>query len=192
MTQTMMMADESGETPIPAERTQEQEIRDDVVFLAREFLTWLVFFAETEGGEFEGRGEVAPFTVGFTGRLTLRTPAGLVTDMTLKGPSPAGSADLRYALAGGLAVKEAELRLEQGEQVWTFGLAAEHFDLKRLKLPALLGEDGDDPGLERVALLRQLDAALLLAFERFLDVRTGERWGSEVVPAIRAWLTEGT
>lgn len=124
--------------------------------------------------------------------MILRTPAGLVTDMTLKGPSPVGSADLRYALAGGLAVKEAELRLEQGDQVWTFALAAEHFDLKRVKIPGLLADEGDDPGLERVALLRQLDAAVRFAFERFLDVRTGERWGAEVVPAIRAWLTEGT
>ena len=185
-------SEESGETPVSAEAAAEREVRDDVTFLAREFLTWLVFLAETAGGEFAGDDAVPAFTIAFAGRVTLRTPAGLVTDMTLKGPSPVGSADLRYALAGGLAVKEAELRLEQGERLYTFGLAAEHFDLKRVKLPALLDEDADDPSFERVALLTRLDDALRFAFERFLVVRTAPAWGAEVVPAIRAWLSEGT
>lgn len=182
----------SGETEVSSAEQAEREVKDDLVFLAREFLTWLVHHAETAGGAFGGSDEVPPFTIAFGGRVTLRTPAGLVTDMVIKGPSPVGSADLRYALAGGLAVKEAELRLEQGERVYTFGLAAEHFDLKRVKLPALLDEESDDPAEERLALLGALEAALRTAFADFLAVRLKPAWGRTVVPAIRAWLDEGT
>lgn len=182
----------SGETEVSSAEQAEREVKDDLVFLAREFLTWLVHHAETEGGAFAGDDEVPAFTIAFGGRVTLRTPAGLVTDMVIKGPSPVGSADLRYALAGGLAVKEADLRLEQGERVYNFGLAAEHFDLKRVKLPALLDEESDDPAEERLALLGALEAALRSAFATFLAVRLKPAWQKAVVPAIRAWLDEGT
>jgi hypothetical protein len=157
------LADEiaaSGETGISKEEAAEREQREDLMFLAREFLTWLVHHAEVDGGEFKGDDEVAPFSILFGGKLTLRSPAGLVTDMVLKGPAPVGSPDLRYALAGGLAVKEADLRLEQEERVWTFGLAAEHFDLKRVKLPELLSEGDEERVDERMMLLAQLDAAV--------------------------------
>ena len=182
----------SGETPLSAEEAAEREQRDDLLFLAREFLTWLVFHAETGGGTFEGDDDVAPFTVAFGGKLTLRTPAGMVTDMVLKGPSPVGSPDLRYALAGGLSVKEADLRLEQDERAWSFALAAEHFDLKRVKLPELLTEEDDDRGDERVALIGALDAALRSAFGAFMALRVKPAWTKQVVPSLRAWLAAGT
>jgi len=192
--QTEIGIDEEGESgqSADAEELGEREVRADLMFLAREFLTWLVFFAETEGGEFAGANEVGPFTISFASRVTLRTPAGIVTDMVMAGPAPVGSADLRYVLAGGMAVKEADLRLEQGEKVWTFGLSAECFDLKRVQLPALLDEESDDSSDERVALLVQLDEAIRVAFEHFLGLRTGPAWTSDVVPAIRAWLDAGT
>src|SRR5262249_37326891 len=100
--------------------------------------------------------------------------------------------DLRYALAGGLAVKEADLRLEIDERVFTFGLAAEHFDLKRVKLPELLSEGDEERADERMTLLAQLDAALKSAFAHFLELRAKPAWTKTVVPAIRAWLDEGT
>src|SRR5262245_27098337 len=105
---------DSGETPISAEEAEARALREDHLFLAREFLTWLVYHAEVDGGSFPGDDETDPFSIAFGGKLTLRSATGAVTDVVMKGPSPVGSADLRYALAGGLSVKEAELRLEQG------------------------------------------------------------------------------
>ena len=187
----------SGETPSEAR----EEALDELAYLAREFLTWLVFHADVDGGEFAGAGEVRAFNIQFGGRLTLRTMAGLVTDMTVKGSSPAISPDLRYALAGGLAVKEADLRLvfldsqreEDGEErVYLFGLAADGFDLKRVKVPALLTEEEDDRADERLALLGELDAALEHAFAHFVTLRTKPTWSRIVVPALRDWLSDGT
>lgn len=179
----------SGETPSEAR----EDALDELSFLAREFLTWLVYHADVEGGGFDG-GELGPFTIQFGGKLTLRTSAGFVTDMTVKGSSPAISPDLRYALAGGLAVKEAELRLvrdEDEERVYTLALAADGFDLKRVKIPALLTEEEDDRADERLTLLEELDASIQHAYAHFVLLRCRPAWKKTVVPALRAWLEGG-
>jgi len=186
----------SGETPT----TERDEALDELGFLAREFLTWLVYHADVEGGGYAGAGDVGAFNIQFGGRLSLRTTTGFVTDMTVKGSSPGISPDLRYALAGGLAVKEAELRLvlegatgpEGEERAYVFGLAADGFDLKRVKIPALLTEEEDDRADERVALLGELDAALQHAYGHFVALRCTPSWKRTVVPALRSWLGEGT
>ena len=190
---------ESGETPMDDLRAAERADREDHAFLAREFLTWLAYHAESAGGQFKGGGDagVEPFTIVFGGKLTLRTLAGQVTDVVLKGASPALSADLRYALAGGLSVKEAELRLDQGDRSYTLALAAEHFDLKRVKLPAALSEEEGEVAEEtrvddRLDLLAGLEASLRHAFGHFLALRARPAWSRDVVPAIRAWLEAGT
>lgn len=182
----------SGET----ETEVREETLDDLAYLAREFLTWLVFHADEGDGQFAGAGDVRPFAVQFGGKLTLRTTVGLVTDMSVKGSSPAISPDLRYALAGGLAVREADLRLvfdgDDDERAYAFALAADGFDLKRVKIPALLTEEEDDRADERLALLGELDAALQHAYTHFVQLRSRPTWKRSVVPAMKAWLSEGT
>ncbi|MSP63978.1 MAG: hypothetical protein EXR72_27280 [Myxococcales bacterium] len=182
----------SGETPVDAAREAERADHEELRFLGREFLTWLVYHADAEGGGFAASGEVAAFAIGFGGRVMLRTATGMVTEVTLGGASPGASPDLRYAIAGGLSVKEADLLLVQDDREYRFALAAEHFDLKRVKLPALLTDEEDDPVDERLSLLAALDAALRLAYARFLALRTRPGWTRTVVPAIRAWLDAGT
>jgi hypothetical protein len=184
----------SGETPVDEDRARRAD-EEDLAFLAREFLTWLVFHAETEGGSFAGEGDVPDFAIQFGGRLTLRAADGDVSEMVLKGPSPGVSADVRYALAGGLAVKEAELQLVltgDEERGYLFALSAEYFDLKRVKIPALLTVEDDDRADERLILLSSLDAALALAFGQFLALRLQPAWSRTVVPALRRWIEAGT
>jgi hypothetical protein len=185
---------ESGETTVDAAESAARADREDFGFVGREFLTWLVWHAETEGGTFSGEGDVPDFSIQFGGRLTLRAGDGAVTEVVLKGPSPGVSADVRYALAGGLAVKEAQLLLfvaGDEERGYLFTLSAEHFDLKRVTIPALLTEEDDDRADERLTLLSSLDAALELAFRQFVAQRVQPVWARTVVPTIRRWLEQG-
>jgi hypothetical protein len=186
---------DSGETTASAAETAERADREDFAFLAREFLTWLVWHAETQGGTFAGEGDVPDFSIQYGGRLTLHAGNGGVSEMVLKGASPGVSPDVRYALAGGLAVKEAELQLfvdGDEERSYMFVLSAEYFDLKRVQIPALLTEEDDDRADERLMLLGSLDAALELAFKQFLGERVAPSWTRTVVPSLRKWLEEGT
>jgi hypothetical protein len=185
----------SGETEVDAGEQAARADRLDFAFVAREFLTWLLWHAENEGGTFSGEGEVPDFTIQYGGRLALRAADGAVSDLVLKGASPGVSPEVRYAVAGGFAVHEAQLQLlvaGDEERGYLFTLSAEHFDLKRVQIPALLTEEDDDRGDERLMLLSSLDAALELAFRGFVAVRTAPEWTRTMVPTLRRWLQEGT
>lgn len=180
----------SGETELTLEEKAERELADDATFLGREFLTWLVFFADTDGGEFAAAGDLPAFTIQFGNRLILRSPLGQITDLAMKGPSPVGSADLRYVLAGGLQVRQAELGIEVGDDQYIVVVETPYFDIKRCKLPDLELEEEDaelvaEERLQRIRLVNQLIAA---AFEQFLTLRTsGARW-KRTLEKLRVWL----
>ena len=170
-----------------------EETRDDYHFLGREFLSWLTFHAEAKGGTFAprsmGKEDLEDFSVAIGGKVTLRTPAGMLTDVTLKGPSPATSPDIRYLMAGGHAVREIQLRFEQGDRVWVATLTSE-LDVKSVKLPALLEEEHDTRVDERLALLDRLNTLVLVVFSEFLHLRRNAvRW-SQVLREMREWLGE--
>ncbi len=173
---------------------------DDHAFLGREFLAWLAYFADDQGGVFDG------FSLQLGGRCVLRAVSGLITDVTLKGSSPGTSPELRYALAGGLLPRQLDLRLqiaarkkkEEPHAFFFFSLGAELLDLTRVKLPALLAADEadaeseDDFSLaERLTLLHQLDECVRAAYAHFIALRAAPKWARSVVPAMRAWLDAG-
>ncbi len=185
------MKDESGEPPIDEEVSAEREDVEDHAYLAREFMTWLLFHCSTDNVEFPAAGSRSACNILFGGKVVLRTPIGEVTEMTLKGASPSSSPDLLYALAGGLSVKEADLKLVAGDKEFQFCLASTYFDLKRVKLPALLTEEKDDREDEQVALLQELDDLLYGAFSMFLGLRNSKKWAVRTVPAMRTWIEEG-
>src|ERR1700754_434773 len=89
---------ESGETEVDGAVAAERADRLDYAFVAREFLTWLLWHAENEGGTFAGEGDVPDFTIQYGGRLALRAADGAVSDLVLKGAAPGVSPEVRYAV----------------------------------------------------------------------------------------------
>ena len=167
----------------PEEQVKEDE-RVLYSYLSGEFLTWLVFFADVDGGEFPG------FTVRVGNKLSLRSAQSMVSDVTIKGKNPSLSADLLYTMAGGLSVREVDLAIEAGDRRWSFALSSDGFDLKRVKLPELTAEVEEEHVEERAALLWELDEYVKSAFIRFLHLRVTGEWGRETVPAMRAWISD--
>ncbi len=173
----------------PTEREKRgEEALQDHAFLGREFLTWLLWRAERGEATF---GEEDAFSFAFGGRARLQGLQGDVNDAVLKGPSPAMSIEARGGIGAGRTVREAELRLSRGEREWRFTLMADTFDLRGVKLPALLTEEEDDRFLERISLLEELDGLIKDAFAEFLRDRLRPVWTRSVIPALRDWVAEG-
>lgn len=171
----------------PVERPRDEV--EDLAFLGREFLTWLVWRVERDGGVF-GAGEEA-FTVTFGQRARLGAGSGDVIDAVLRGLPAAHSAMAKVGLGAGCTVREAELRIVRNEREWRFTLEAETLDLRSVKLPVLLSEEYDEQFAERLAMLQELDFMVQTAFGEFVKLRTRPAWARTTVPAIRGWLLDG-
>lgn len=178
---------ESGETEAPPLRKALSEDKTDRKFLGREFLTWLLYHAEQGGGRFNDADEGA-FTITPGERILLRAMGEAGTEIAARGSAPAQTADVRYAVAGGLTVREADLIVQRGEETWQVAVHADLFDLKRVKLPDLQSEEALDRAAERLTHLDRLDAMLKTAFSAFLALRLRPAWAKKTVPLLRQWL----
>jgi len=203
---------ESGETEQSATRLALTEELTDRRFLGREFLTWLVYHADgssTDGslladgdtdepefdpldesgsGRFDKTERCDAFRVLIGERVILKALGDGSGEITARGAATGQSADVRYAIAGGLTVREVDLLFARGDRIWQAAANAENFDLKRVKLPALLSEEDSERAHERLELISDLDAMLRAAYDTFLRVRLTAAWQSETVPRLRVWL----
>ena len=180
-------ADQRDEAEIERDRAREQLLRGRT-WLGRELLTWLLWRSESGDPlvEVEGAGVV----VLFTGRVLLRGLAGDVTEVTARGAAAPYAPQVKRALASGLLVHQARLRLTHGERSWEVTLDAEHLDVRAAKLPELLTEAEDDRAAERLDLCEQLVALVDALVEAFLADRAEKSWTRKIVPALRAWMEQ--
>jgi hypothetical protein len=126
----------------------------------------------------------------FTGRVLLRGVAGDVTEVAARGAAAPYAAQVKRALASGLLVHQARLRLAHGERTFEVTLDAEHLDVRAAKLPELLTEAEDDRAAERLDLIEQLGGLVDALVTAFLAERTARTWERKTVPALRAWMEE--
>ena len=116
-------------------------------------------------------------------RLFLRNGSA---EIAARGDDPL---EVRYAIAGGLTVRELDVLFSSGDRAWSLAVSAENFDLKRVKLPALLSEEDAERAHERLELIGQADAMLECAYGHFLSVRLSTEWPATVA-VMRVWLKD--
>jgi hypothetical protein len=181
--------DRRDEAEVERDKAREQLLRGRT-WLGRELLTWLLWRSEAGEplAEVDGEGVV----VLFTGKVTLRGVAGEVTELSARGATAPYSAQVKRALDAGLLVHQARLRFTHGDRVYEVTTDAEFLDLRAAKLPELLSEEPDERVLERLHFTGQLGKFLDALVVLFLEERAGRGWSRKVVPALKAWMQEGS
>ena len=165
---------------------------EEKAFWGYEFLTWLWFRSEEEGGVLETLG-LGPVTLWIEDRMVLGSLETESKENILKDGDVSRSAEAVAALAVGKKLQEARFGLIRDDREWRFALAGESFDLKSVKIPAVQTEEGDDwhaTALVRLGHVRECLEILDALFAEFLDLRLGLEWGSEVVPAMASWIRD--
>jgi hypothetical protein len=166
---------------------------EDRRYLGREFLTWLIFKARGESDSdciFLDTKDTDAFRIAIGERVTLKALGEGTGEIVARGAAPAQTADVRYAIAGGLTVREVEILIEQNDRLWMASISAEGFDMRRVKLPSLLSEEDDERVHERIELLGEVDKMLKAAFAEFMKLRLSAAWTAEELPKMRGWLKE--
>jgi hypothetical protein len=178
-------ADVRDEAEVERDQAREQLLRGRT-WLGRELLTWLLWRSEAGDPLVEVDG--AGLGVLFTGRVLLRGFAGDVAELSARGVAAPYAPQVRRALASGLLVHQARLRLTHGERSFEVTLDAEHLQVRSAKLPELLTEEEDDRAAERLDLCEQLGRFVDALVDAFLAERSGKAWARKTVPALRAWM----
>ncbi len=164
--------------------------KERFAYLGREFLTWLWFEAEHNGGKVEG-GELGPIGVTFGQRLTLETGGNVREGSTVQADAPAEAEEARTALRVGKKVARARLFLDVGERQYQVSLDAETLTFANAKLPVLLGKGESHAIDERLALLDELEAVIDQLFVGFVNLRKSEASWAPVREAMRQWVVKG-
>lgn len=106
----------------------------DTTFLGEEFLTWLWYRIETEGGNFEiGKQEIGVVLDDF---LAFAPLEGSETEHSLRKGLPTRTAEARAGLRSGRRLRRAKLLVARGEDEWSFTLDGPSMSLLGLKIPA--------------------------------------------------------
>lgn len=160
-------------------------------FLGGEFLTWLWFRSDQQGGVFNLGGELGEVEVWFDDRLVVSSLAVDAQENLFKGGHPTSSAEAMTALKKGKKASEAKLRAIKGAKEWSFILKAEGLQVGSVKIPAVLSKEYDDKFYERMMLLEELDQMVKALFRQFLLLRVTPAWEDEEIPAIQRWVADG-
>lgn len=156
-------------------------------FLGSEFLLWLWYREDLEGG-IHRVGEDTCALV-FDDQLVLRVELGESEENRLKGGAPASAPEARKALQFGKRVIRARMRLERGDREWRFTMDADRFQISSVRIPAVLGDLPEQQLIERMDLIEELERCVFGVYAGFLSLRLGGGWSAEEA-AIRAWIRE--
>lgn len=157
-------------------------------FLGHEFLTWLWYRCEVDGGVFElPEGEVSLLLNDY---VALIAQDGEGEQSILKKGSAHRSAEARTALREGKLVASARLEVARGERSFTVTLDGASLDLRAARYPKPDEENAQDREVERMGAIEELSEIVEGLYGLFLAARTRPTWGREEVPAMEAWIRE--
>jgi recombination associated protein RdgC len=171
-------------------------------FLGREFLTWLWFTSERQGGFIHYNYDKPPYRIAFLDRIVLSSDDESVSKqvVTLTGET----FEPKHALAAileGKKIEEARISVNRHDNDnFAMLLKATWFQFSGLRTPPILpakeaSDDEDDETatfLEKFALVTKAMDIVDSLFQEFLNLRLSERWASEELPLIQEWISQET
>ncbi|HEX6812112.1 MAG TPA: hypothetical protein VF384_10855 [Planctomycetota bacterium] len=158
-------------------------------FLGEEFLTWVWFRWETDGGEFTlSGGRVVG--VALDDFLAFAAPSEDETEQTLRRGLPTRAAPARTALRQGQRLKRARLLIAEGSRQWSATLDAPTMTLNGVKLPedAEECESEQDRTADRTGNWLQLHEIVQALYARFLKERLRPDYLETIAEQQARWM----
>ncbi|MBK9365979.1 MAG: hypothetical protein IPO67_15480 [Deltaproteobacteria bacterium] len=156
--------------------------------LPSEFLTWLWFASERDGGTFQLGDEVGAVDVWVDDRIAFRSQEEDKPRTVLTGENPSGTPEARAALAGGRVVRELRLAIRKEDREYSVSVRGAFFDLQGAKLPGLVKAGQEEMLYERMYLYEELMFIVGGLLRKFAIERTDPAWGDTTLRAMRRWV----
>ena len=166
------------------------DVQDDPA-PGRDFLTWLWYFSECEGGRVshEQFGEFdimieAPLTFSFVSEAR-----GAAETSLKKGGSPLRAAEAKAALNVGKRLKKAKFTLCRADEIWSGAIDADNFTFGSLSLPEGEEIDAESVFSERMQNMFIFQGIMREYFRKFADSVRSAGW-VETEKKIQKWASE--
>ncbi len=159
-------------------------------FLGQEFLTWLWYRLETEGGEFDlGGGRIVG--VSMDDFIAFAALDDDETEQTLKKGMPTRSSEAAAGLKNGRRLSQAKLIIALGELQWSLTVDGASLGLRSVKLPDddEEAESAEERSIERAANFLLIQEVVGQIYKEFLKVRLAPRYLKTTAEAQIAWAS---
>ena len=163
---------------------------EEKAFWGHEFLTWLWYRSEVEGGELDVP-ELGLVTLWIEDRIVLGSLDTESKENILKDGDVSRSGEAAAALKLGKKLQQARFGLTREDREYSFVLDGTHLDWSSVKLPKTLVEEEDDwhaTALVRQSLIGECLDVLDALFEQFCRARISSAWAGEVLPGMASWI----
>lgn len=160
---------------------------DENVDLGMDFLTWLWWLWETEGGTFHREKNGPPYGMMLEGPLTFFREGQGAHEAVLRKGTPLDSREAGIALLAGKRLKRVKFVLAQGEDMWSATLDAD-FAFRGVKLPKVEQADASGQFQERMLHIETFVETILGLYDRFLDQRASGAIWRRTVSSMQAWV----
>jgi len=162
-------------------------------FLGNEFLVWLWFRSETGRGLFD-LGDKGSAELWLDGKITLQseTERGVET-ITCASETP-NMKEARFALAEDKKIIRAAIKLDIGDNQWSFILDSTWMNFTTFKSPKVIQDREEDPDgifYEKMYLIEEAVSVMDEIYRSFIKLRVSPEWGTEEHPALVKWISEG-
>ncbi len=164
-------------------------------FLGKEFLTWLWYYIEEEGGTFEVEQAINKKTIEaeiwIDDKITFESTGSDTARHSLFGGNPSDSLEATAALLTGKIVSELKLGLHIGEDQYKFGLSAKDLTPKSITIPKEpTSGDRYSAALFRIGHLDTLMRCQDAIFSQFVNTRIQASWEEESLQNLRSWISQ--
>ncbi len=156
-------------------------------FIIREFLLYILYTSEINGGEIEVNGEIIYLNV--LDRLTLEGE-GDVWETDLKKGVPSISQEAKRAILNGKMPSLMKLKVQSGEDSFFFVLDSKTLDLKSLKIPAVAIKEPDIKLEQRMFYIETIYIILESLFKDFFKIRVDEKKWESFVQDVKKWAKD--
>ncbi|MDF1553148.1 MAG: hypothetical protein P1P84_08810 [Deferrisomatales bacterium] len=166
--------------------------QEEKAFWGYEFLTWLWYRSEVEGGELEVPA-MGPVSLWIEDRIVLGSLDTESKENILKDGDVSRSGEAAAALKLGKKLQQARFGMIREDREYRFVLDGTHLDWNSVKLPTTLAEEADDwhaTALVRQSLIGECVDVFDALFQQFSQARISATWGGEVLPAMATWIAE--
>jgi hypothetical protein len=152
----------------------------------RDFLTWLWYFSEEEGGELDVKG-YEKFAMMIDGPLSFIADGEGALETVVRKGNPLKSAEASAALNVGKKLKKAKLIFCRADEIWTAGFDADNFSFSSVSLPE--GEEMDYASrfAERINNLH-IFKTVFSSYCRYFIAQTKKADWPQKLQEIRNWI----